>query len=766
MFIFLTLLFFWGNLDTSDSYGIIQDMPEDISKENLKLFSLIMQNLGTIIKNSVLYPVSHPISELSIKNFKVSIDKWFSANETLNIGISPDSVLLDGNFIDKKNVLYREVGSHLHAHGISAIFFRKGLDINELMGMFKFLKDEAKLMREGNSAALKIPEFEHITIKSVDYSLLLEGEGGHLSEGDEGLWRMLTDVSSESRRGKLPEEREEFIRNFLKDSKRSAMVLNKIYKDAVLKLEGDDAVSKTRESFARIYDYVSKNPEGVGDSARTDIGKIVSRLDPDFVVRLFSPGIVDGRDFDFTREMMKDVPDEFVAGFIESLVRSSGGFNENLLKVFERISPGGAREGKIASIVAERLSEASAITRESLTEMQMSIKEVFASNPGSGFMSQMYNLTVDTFIDRKAAKMNLPKDLVAMVESYNKELEDGGFKGQETELILNLMWYETDAAAFERLSARLKKTIPGLLISRDISSIKDIISLFFVEEIGNKRKISGAEHNIKNFKDDLKKESFIREITTLLAGSDEKKAVEAAFILKKLSSPGMVNAVLDEFCREEKEGRRNNLFLVLGNLSYEEMDILAERIKMSDSRSARELFSLFKKKVPDKAKKLALELLNSNDISVKTDILDDLIPETEEERSSIKNILKHETDPVLRRKAIMSLFKTKERADVEDLFLFAAQTGGNNELLMEVIEIAGEMGSRESVNSLGAILGLRDIFNRNEKIKFSAVVALGRIRNEEAIGAVKKAYGKCSGKVRDICDVVLKLENVPKKNVN
>ena len=757
--------FFQKRLDTVRSYGIIENMAEDIPKNDLKLFSLIIQNLGTVIKNSILYPVSHPISELSIKNFKSSLDKWLIEKEVLDIGIAPESILLDGNFVDQKSELYQEVGSHLHSHGVSAISFRKGLVMKELVDMFKFLKKDAKLMREGGALESTIPSLDHITIKAVDYSLLLEeGEGGGLSEGDEELWRNLTSVSEESRRGKLPEEREEFIRNFLQDSKNSATVLNKIYKDAVSRLEGDETVTRTRESIARIYDYMARNPEGVPETARTDIGKIVSRLDPEFVLRLFSPDSVDGQDFDLAGEIMKEVPDEFVAGFVESLIKSSGGLNENLLKVFERLSPGGAREGKIVSMVAGRLSDTQAFTHEALAEIQMSIKEVFATNPESGFMSQMYNLTVDTFIDRKATMMNLPKDLVSMVESYDRAATEEGFKGQEAELILNLMWHETDQVDLSRLCARITGILPELFRIRDIPRLKDIFSFFFEEMEAKNRSLPGIKDEINNVITVLREDSVIKQIVLLLAGSDEKGADDTVFMLEKIRGPEMLRILLDSFCSEQKDGRRNNLALMFKKLHSEEVDTVVERIKISDSRAARELLGVVKQAFPERARLFVTEIMSIDDPAVRREILEDFIPETEDARSALKVMLKKEKDPGLKRQAIIAMLGTKDGVVVGDLFSSAGRVSGENKLLTEIIETSGEINSAAAVPYLVKLLKRRDVFRREEKIKLASVVALGRIRNEEALDAIRKAASGGTEAVKTICDVILRLEDEKIKN--
>jgi hypothetical protein len=732
-------------------------MQDDISKEHLALFSLIVQNLGTVLKNIVIYPALHPISQLSIKNLKNSLDKWFLERERLDLGVSPESVLLNGNFVDKKNLLYRELASRLHGYGLSAVAFKKGLELKELEDMFRFLKEEAGAKKEGVTGV--IPDLCHITIKAVDYSSVLKGDNGGIS-AEEDLWRTLADISEESCQGKLPEEREEFISNFLKDPKRSAVVLNKIYRDAVSKLDGEGTVVQTREVIARICDYMANNPGALGNSTREDIGELISRLDADLVAKLFRPDTVNGRDFDLALEVMRDVPDEFIAGFIGSLVRSNGGFNENIFKVLDKISPGGSRDGKIAALVAEKISGDRTITPEVLAEMQTTIGEVFSAHAESGFMSQMYNLAVNTFIDRKAFKIKLPRELSVMAEEYKMTALAGRAKKYETELILNLMWDETDPGAFSGLCARLAGILPELLESAYIDSIKDVFSFFFTEINPENRENPEMAGLIDDFKNMLRDDAALARLIKLLAGSDEKNARDIALMLEQVRTPKVLNMVIDEFYREEKEGRKKNLSLVLENMSPEEAEIVFGRIRQADGRASRELFNVLKRIFPRESRRFAAELISSGGSSgVKTDIIADFVPENEAERDMIKNILRNETDPVFRRKAIEALFKTMDKAAVKDLFRIASRGGYKSEFLKEVIEMSGEFNSQEAVPLLSQILRRSDIFRRNEKVRMAAVVALGRIRNAEAVEAIREALGKSSKAVADICGMILSLEN-------
>ncbi|MEA3488831.1 MAG: hypothetical protein U9R44_00610, partial [Candidatus Omnitrophota bacterium] len=117
-------------------------MKKELSKKQLELFDLILRELSTAIKNSVLYATDHPLFSFSIKNLKASLEKWLSEEGELDIGISQDNILLGGVFVRQKDDVYSEVASYLHSRGIVAISVFKEIDTDELTDFFKFIKND------------------------------------------------------------------------------------------------------------------------------------------------------------------------------------------------------------------------------------------------------------------------------------------------------------------------------------------------------------------------------------------------------------------------------------------------------------------------------------------------------------------------------------------------------------------------------------------------------------------------------------------------
>jgi hypothetical protein len=738
-------------------------MGNDLSKEKIELFNLVIQNLSTAMKNSVLYSSSHPIFKISIKNFKDSMDKWFASEKDLDLGISTDTILLAGSFVDKKSELYRDVAEYLHSREVVAICFKKGVEVQELLSVFNFLTKDVKSIREKGGIDVKMPKMEHIDIKGVDYSSLLEGSGGELNIEEEKIWQSLSEISSESKEGKLPGSKKEFIVDFLKDTKRSSLVLNKVYKDAVIKLEDEKTVKRMRESIARVYEYFAKNPGEDAVVARGNIGKLISRLDPDLVIRLFDPDVVDGRNFDMAQEMMKDFSDEFVAEFIENLISHQDRFNENLLKVFDKIIPGGTRANNVAAMVSDRMEDKNLLSYDTLNNMQMSIKEIFGAHPDSNFMSQMYKLTVETFVDRKKGVMMFSRRLVPLVEEYIRAVRKESLKKQEAELLLNIIWHEDDPEVFKKFSEKFIAIVPDLLSLGDTELLRQAFELFSEDMRPEQKKKTKINDEAARALLSIEKSILDAKIVSLIESAEMKNLEDIVAILNRAKS-NAAKVILDEFVTEPNMSSRNKLGFVLAGMQERSADEIVSRISEASPTMTGELFSVLRKASYEKSRLVVPELLRHADPRIREQVVESFVPVSGAEKQILNLILWREKDKRVRRKALISALKTGDTVLINSIFRDAERRFFDKKPLLEVVKLSGEVGRKEAVPNLVKVFMRKGIFGNSQALRLAALVSMGRLRNEEAMKAVRSGKTDKSESIRNMCEVILKLDKGIQQN--
>ena len=737
-------------------------MKKKLSKDQLELFNLILQNFSTTIKNSVLYATDHPIFEFSIKNFKKSLEEWFSEEDRIDLGITSETILLGGETVDAGSDLARDVADHLHSRGMVAISFTKGIEKDELVEFFKFIKSDTKTIRAKSGVLKNIPPVPHIKIKEIDYSALLGSAREKVTSEEEDIWKSLSEIAAEAKGGKLPESKSEFLVDFLKDTRRSSLVLNKLYREAVSKLEDEETVQNIREAIARVYDYFAKSGDDSGKVAKGNLSRLIARLDPELVIRLFDPEIVDNKDFDLAQEMTRDFSDDFVAEFIESLMSGQDTFNESLLKVFDKLVPGGTKASNVASMVTDKLLDKNLLSRDTLTKLQMSIKEIFGAHPDSDFMSQMYKITVETFIDQKTESQTYAARLAPLVSEYLKAVKNEHLKKHEAELLLNIVWNEDDPDDFIKFSGKLEEIMPDLIVLKDIRHIRNIFELFTEDlrpEQRKKEAISAEAHDIL---ERIAGEDLVNTIISFVPDSDIKSLEDVVFILLNVGESATEH-LLDVFFLEKNMLRRNKIGFVLSEMKGLASDKILERLKGTEPPLSGELFGILKKHDPEKARLFAKEAFTHKDVNMRLQALDGFHPTTAEEKNEIFNVFRKEKNKDVRDKAMTILLKTEDEDTINRLFRVAERKFFNHELLLKMVKASGEIGSQGAYKHIERAFRRKSLFDKGDDLRIAAAASLGKLRTDEAMELIEKGLTDRSERVRNMCEIIMKLEERSQK---
>ncbi|MEA3490158.1 MAG: hypothetical protein U9R44_07500, partial [Candidatus Omnitrophota bacterium] len=658
-----------------------------------------------------------------------------------------------------KDDVYSEVASYLHSRGIVAISVFKEIDTDELTDFFKFIKNDIKTIREKKGVLKNIPPTPHLQIKEIDYSLLLASAEGMDTAEEEEIWQFLTSVAQEAKQGKLPESKVEFLIGFLKDQKKSAAVLNAIYRKAVAKLEDDTAVRNIRDTIAKISSYFEGIKDGDSKEIREDLMQIIARLHPDLVAGLFDQTELEAKDSGFAKNLIKDFSDNFIADFIESLISDEGVFNENLLKVFDKLAPEENKAGGISAIITDKLFDKGLLKTDELTKLQMSVKEVFSRNPNSNFMSHIYRMTVDTFVNRRIDTLVYMVRLAPLISEYVRSVEGDKLRGEKVTLLLNLIWLEKDIPEFVKLCAKLEEIFPEILRSGDTRSIRQVTDLFADSLSVKRREDSNIDRQAKKMLDKFTGRDVTDRVISLIPEAGGEDLNDITDILVKTEA-GSAAGLLDAFIAEKDRAIRRKFGSVLSGMDKRAIEDIVGRIEFSEPGVARELFGILKESDPERAHSLARKLIAHKDPRLRLEGLESFKPETREERNSVFSFFKKEKNFEVKEKAAAVLLKTGEGEVISGLFDYAGRGFFRQKLLLRIVELCGNMKTMESLPRLRRIFCGRVLFNtkRADELRVAAVVSLGRLRTDESIELIRRGLLDKRERVRDMCRIIVELE--------
>ncbi len=736
-----------------------------LSEEKLKRFNLVIRSLSTAIKDSLLYPSEHPVFNFAMKNLKTSLNKWFLDEDKMNLGISKDNLLLDGLYIKEDYDLYSEVADYLHSKGIITLSILKDIHIDELIEFFKFLKNDAKTIREKGGILKSIPPITNLKIKEIDYSSLLRSARDEVTTEEKEIQKSLYSVAEESKKGKLPDSKFEFLVDFLENPQRSASALNSLYREAVAKLEGEKTIKDIREAIARIREYFKKDTNRNAKKLRADLAHIVRRLNPDLVIRLFEQATIDGKNFDLAQEITKDFSDEFVADFIESLISGEGALNENLLKVFDKLTPGEDKAANIAPMIVDRLFGKGLLNVDTFSKLQESIKEIFKMYPDSNFMSEMYKMTVETFVDKKTGTPISAARLYPLVREFKKSQAEENQKKERASLLINIIWLEDDPSEFKKFSGRLTDIFPEILDSRNTESIKEILELFTERLRPEQEKNKDINFQLKSIFTKITTKEIVDKVISLIPEKDNKGLGEIVYILGKAKN-NSAKLLIDTFVSEKEPFSRYKFRSVISMMKGDMSEEIAHKMEDCHSSAVRDLFEILKGADPEKAHLIAKTLIWHKDAQMRLEALGWFDPKTQDEKNSLFEIFKKEKNKKMQSKTLTALIKTKDRMIIDKLFKYVERSFFKGRFLFKLVELCGQLKISETLPHLKRVFLKRPLFNtkKTDELRVVSAVSLRQLGTPEAMELIKKGLNDKREPVRRTCNIIMELKRNEKEN--
>ena len=148
-----------------------------------ELIRSMAKSLRVAFKMASMYHAEHPAFKSSVNELMAKLEALFLHVNPITIGFSPHALLIDGRFWEGERT-YMDLAQLFHFRKIKRLEFRPGLGHDEFMRFASKIMLPVKLfIREGGAAAIvKRENIVHITVDTLDYSVLLQGEGEEIKD--------------------------------------------------------------------------------------------------------------------------------------------------------------------------------------------------------------------------------------------------------------------------------------------------------------------------------------------------------------------------------------------------------------------------------------------------------------------------------------------------------------------------------------------------------------------------------------------------------
>jgi hypothetical protein len=443
-----------------------------------KLLSSAIIELNISRKNITLYPVSHPIIEKAVTRAHGILQDLFQTRDMISIGISKDTLIVDQNYLDKKNTVYKDFAQAMNSKNIASVTFRSGLTVNDLNGFLVVtsLSDDALKERGGLQKTLSDENITGISISEIDYDSFQLTSEDEISQkkkteetGSGGLWdsfvyRLMGDSTDALKEGE--------------GADKDAMI--KVSSKRLAKMINDSRVQKSAEEHSYdevIADYLREagKKTGVSEDEKKrlikDVADFTSELSPEMRKQLLRSTLKsENQDMDRMKDFISDLSSEAILETLEEVSDKRLSLPKTILNLLEKF----ASVNKGMTVEDETYRE---LEKADDIDIKENVTELLFEDHQTDFTPEGYQAALDKFTSGKNAevfKTKYPEEYKEFKNSFTDEFIDFRYIITLIEIAKN----EDDPDDFNKILDSLSETSIILIETGQYLSAKTALRFF------------------------------------------------------------------------------------------------------------------------------------------------------------------------------------------------------------------------------------------------------------------------------------------------
>ncbi len=683
------------------------------------------------------------------------LQTWFPSYSTLRLDISQYEFDINGNNYDQHQLHSKEIAQYLHNRGILSIIFYSNITLKDLQEFFQITSYDVQTIKDKGGIIKCMPVDSSIKVKELDYSYFLSYSTEDLSLKEEEIWDALFKIANKKPHENLPESSLELILDFFKDTKKSARLLNKVYKNALNQLSGEKAIEDMQKAISQICHHLEQQSEDQKRDGQINIMNILFQLHMDLLTSLLKQSESDDKITNLSEEIVKHFSDTDIADFISSLIVTEGSLNERLIRIFDKLVPDESKSNKVVPLVTDQLFSQNIIHPFKIEPMQMSIKEIFKQNPKSYFLNQMYEITVDAVINKNIDSLTYIAKLTPEISRFVQSMEDVQLIREKVLLILNLLYLENDSDDFKKLNNNILNLFTLLLQQRNIVTIRDIFD-FYTQKVHPEQKnnIIMGDAISKTIQKITSKES-IQEIISYIPDSNHDLH-HIIYILKNLKEQS-ASLLISAYLKRPGSVDMVKFKKVFSVMKREIITEISKRLKSPNTYEIKVLFPLLKQYAPERARKIARDVIDSSNKQILLPILDNYAPQSREEVNKIYHIYLKSSNNEIKSKAAALLLKTRNKEIIETLFRKAGKSLFKKSFTVDLVKLCGDVKVKETFPLLKGIFISRPVFStrKKDKLRLTAAISLLKLQSADGYKLIKSQGKRGSRYFRNQCKRIL-----------
>ncbi len=622
-------------------------------------------NLKIVFNISALYKKEHPSFIKAVKEFQNKVDAILDFLNPVKIGVTPNSLMVDGNLFSGA-ARYEDLANMFHQRRIMSIEIKKGVTLDELMVFLsKFSAPQREIFKEGGLAnILERENVKYISVVELDYSQLLEGEGGECPD----VWAYLLKDAVANNDGRKISELADNFDNVAKN----------------LKVEDLIKDEKINADISKFFGYLKDNDNSKFSKCLKEMAKSIIR----------DKNLIAGNNI----EKLKTFFDGLNENELSSVLRDEILYNENFdslsFNFFCKLVENRDHE-KIVVLTVKSLKNKDL---KDNSKIKKRIKGLFSLSNNSD-VSEVYRSALNSFLKDITFEGSLVLDRNLMKLDYRF-------------ILLNLLEMENDKTQVGLILERLSQVWEEIIQDNDLGYLK----LLF--DILNKKRRAGdfgtvfaaVDELISNFIEIVMWDEHAPQGIGYFIDDLQASSQGAGFYINRIFNENKINYnVLKFFLKFFPD----SLPLFCSNLvkKHSDMDFIKDIIDAAGKIDSLPIIEILK-----------CVYRFSNNL-IKIEVLKAMGALSLQDNNFLFPILR-EGDLFARREALGILIRDiKARPSIfEEFFLMPSLWGAKNSILLENIMIAEEMSLIEVKDYLKRLSKRRFFWNSNVRAEANALL--------------------------------------------
>jgi len=396
-------------------------------------------------RNWSLYPPEHPAVGASVVRLADAV-RQSSLGAIFSIGITPDTLLIEGAPADAGQTIIAEAAAMLHDRDLLQITF---LGDPPPEGLHAFLRvltlDAAERKRRGGPARIWQTEgHPSLVLDQIDYEKMLSRNEGDTPEPArrDDLWKAIVMSIAGGQKAVFDERAQQRLLSIagspldISDLATSVMAPK-------CTLDGSPMITSQAATVLAAFRYLTgivsvMSPERLPE-VMSNLATAAVQLDPHVIMQVMQSGgvaVVGG--------LAAAFDDSKVAQLLATALALDGRASDRLATIFNTIAPDEDRKRRVLTLTRHLISETDFGRAGQFQALWTSMEELLVSYNDKPFVSDVYRSALDGVGGRaeRMAVVDLPPELADWMES----LGQASVRTLSVRLLIDLLTIERDAA--------------------------------------------------------------------------------------------------------------------------------------------------------------------------------------------------------------------------------------------------------------------------------------------------------------------------------